>query len=321
MAAAGFADLSWRDLSGGTVCLYTGRLRPCRPREPDHDPAPRRPRRRRGDARGGRRGRPRAAGRRRPAAGPRRRAGRRRPGLARLRGQQGEGCAEVGIESRTVRLPADAGEAELLAVVDELNGDDAVDGILVQLPLPAEIEERRVLDHVDPDKDVDGFHPVNVGRLWLGRPGFVPATPRGIVELLRRNDVPLSGRHAVIVGRSAIVGKPMAALLLRENCTVTVCHSRTRDLAAVTREADILVAAIGRPGLIGPEHVREGAVVVDVGINRLDDPAEVERLFPGDEERREQLARRGTSWSATWTSPASPRWPRPSRPCPAASAR
>jgi len=202
-------------------------------------------------------------------------------------------AAEVGIRSRTVRLPADAGEAQLLAAVEALNRDDAIDGILVQLPLPAGIDERRVLDRVDPAKDVDGFHPVSVGRLWLGRSGFVPATPRGVLELLRRSAVPLAGRHAVVVGRSDIVGKPLAALLLREHCTVTVCHSRTRDLAAVTRAADLLVAAVGRPALLGPEHVREGAVVVDVGINRIDDPAEVERLFPGDAERREQLARRG----------------------------
>ncbi len=140
---------------------------------------------------------------------------------------------------------------------------------------------------------MDGFHPVNVGRLWLDEEGYTPATPTGIISLLKRNGIPLSGQRAVIVGRSAIVGKPMAGLLLRESCTVTVCHSRTRDLAAVTREADILVAAIGRSGMIGPEHVREGAVVVDVGINRLDDAVETERLFPGDEGRRQQVASKG----------------------------
>ncbi len=153
--------------------------------------------------------------------------------------------------------------------------------------------EKRVLDRLFPDKDVDGFHPVNVGRLWLDEEGFTPATPTGIVALLKRNGVPLSGRHAVIVGRSAIVGKPMAGLLLREHCTVTVCHSRTADLAAITREADLLVAAIGRPGLLGPDHVRQGAVVVDVGMNRVSDTAETERLFPGDEARRLQVATRG----------------------------
>jgi len=208
-------------------------------------------------------------------------------------GSKVKGCAEVGMLSRTLRLAAGITEAELLGLLDELNAEDAVDGILVQLPLPKQITEKRVLDRIDPDKDVDGFHPVNVGRLWLDEAGLTPATPTGIVALLKRNGIPLAGRRAVIVGRSAIVGKPMAGLLLRENCTVTICHSRTADLAAVTREADILIAAIGRPGMIGPDHVREGAVVVDVGMNRLADAAEVERLYPGDEERRRQLESKG----------------------------
>jgi methylenetetrahydrofolate dehydrogenase (NADP+)/methenyltetrahydrofolate cyclohydrolase len=208
-------------------------------------------------------------------------------------GSKVRSCAEVSMLSRTLRLPAETSEADLLAQVDALNADDTVDGILVQLPLPPQIHEKSVLDRISPDKDVDGFHPVNVGHLWLDEEGFTPATPTGIVALLKRNGIPLSGRRAVVVGRSAIVGKPMAGLLLRENCTVTVCHSRTVDLAAVTREADILVAAIGRPGMIGPEHVREGAVVVDVGMSRLADGAETERLFPGDEARREQVATKG----------------------------
>lgn len=208
-------------------------------------------------------------------------------------GSKVRGCAEVGMLSRTIRLPPETSEAELLAVVDDLNADDAVDGILVQLPLPKQINEKRVLDRILPDKDVDGFHPVNVGRLWLDEPGFTPATPTGVVALLKRTGIPLSGRNAVIVGRSAIVGKPMAGLLLRENCTVTVCHSRTADLPAVTRGADILVAAIGRPGMIGAEHVRDGAVVIDVGINRVADPEQAERLFPGDEDRRRQMAAKG----------------------------
>ncbi|HEX2223857.1 MAG TPA: bifunctional methylenetetrahydrofolate dehydrogenase/methenyltetrahydrofolate cyclohydrolase FolD, partial [Thermoanaerobaculia bacterium] len=206
-----------------------------------------------------------------------------------------KGCAEVGMESRTIRLPATTTEDELLALVDSLNRDEAVDGILVQLPLPRGVNERRVLDRVDPDKDVDGFHPMSVGRLWLDQEGFVSATPFGILELLRRNQIPLAGRHAVVVGRSAIVGKPMSALLLRENCTVSICHSRTRDLAAITRQADVLVAAVGRPAFLGADHVREGAVVIDVGINRVQDPLEVERLFPGDEARRQQLAARGST--------------------------
>jgi methylenetetrahydrofolate dehydrogenase (NADP+)/methenyltetrahydrofolate cyclohydrolase len=208
-------------------------------------------------------------------------------------GSKVKGCAEVGMLSRTLRLAAGTTEAELLGLLDELNAEDAVDGILVQLPLPKQIHEKRVLDRVDPDKDVDGFHPINVGRLWLDEEGLTPATPTGIVALLKRNGIPLAGRRAVIVGRSAIVGKPMAGLLLRENCTVTICHSRTADLPAVTREADILIAAIGRPGMIGPDHVREGAVVVDVGMNRLADAAEAERLYPGDEERRRQLESKG----------------------------
>jgi methylenetetrahydrofolate dehydrogenase (NADP+)/methenyltetrahydrofolate cyclohydrolase len=208
-------------------------------------------------------------------------------------GSKVRGCGEVGMLSRTLRLPAETTEAELLRLLDELNADDAVDGILVQLPLPAQITEKRVLDRVAPDKDVDGFHPVNVGRLWLDEPGLTPATPTGIVALLKRAGIPLSGRRAVIVGRSAIVGKPMAGLLLRENCTVTVCHSRTVDLAAVTREADILVAAIGRSGMIGPGHVRDGAVVVDVGMNRVADAAEVEHLYPGDADRRRQFESKG----------------------------
>ncbi len=208
-------------------------------------------------------------------------------------GSKVRSCAEVDMPSRTLRLPADTSEADLLALVDELNADDAVDGILVQLPLPPQIHEKSVLDRISPDKDVDGFHPINVGRLWLDEAGFTPATPTGIVALLKRNGIPLTGRRAVVVGRSAIVGKPMAGLLLRESCTVTVCHSRTADLAAVTREADILVAAIGRPAMIGPEHVREGAVVVDVGMTRLTDAAEAERLFPGDAARREQMAAKG----------------------------
>lgn len=233
-------------------------------------------------------------------------AGRRAPGLAAVLvgdnpashvyvGSKVKGCAEVGMESRTVRLPDTTSEEELIALVDELNRDEAIDGILIQLPLPSTIDERRVLDRVDPGKDVDGFHPTSVGRLWLDQEGFVPATPSGILELLRRNKIPLAGRRAAVVGRSAIVGKPMAGLLLRENCTVTICHSRTADLAATTREADIVVAAVGRPAFLGAEHIREGAVVIDVGINRISDPAEVERLFPGDESRRNAVETRGST--------------------------
>lgn len=210
-------------------------------------------------------------------------------------GSKTRSCAEVGMLSRTLRLPATTTEAELLAVVDGLNADDAVDGILVQLPLPSQIAERRAIDRIAPEKDVDGFHPMNVGRLWLDEPGFLSATPFGVLVLLRHAGIPLAGKRAVIVGRSAIVGKPMAALLLREHCTVTICHSRTQDLAAITRQADVLVAAIGRPGMLGPEHVKEGAVVVDVGISRLRERADVERFFPGDAERMRQLETRGST--------------------------
>ena len=210
-------------------------------------------------------------------------AGRRTPGLAAVLvgedpasqvyvGSKIKGCAEVGMESRTIRLPATTTEAELLALVDELNRDEAMDGILVQLPLPSGVNERRVLDRVDPDKDVDGFHPTSVGRLWLDQPGFVPATPSGILELLRRNRIPMAGRRAVVVGRSAIVGKPMAALLLRENCTVTIAHSRTKNLPDVVRRADLVVAAIGKPEFVKGDWIKPGAIVIDVGINRIVKP-------------------------------------------------
>ena len=232
-------------------------------------------------------------------------AGRRSPGLAAVLvgddpashvyvGSKIKASAEVGIASRTLRRPATLSEPELIALVDELNADDEIDGILVQLPLPRGIDERRVISRVSPDKDVDGFHPLNAGRLWLDEPGFVPATPYGILELLRRSQVPLSGRRAVVVGRSPTVGKPMAALLLREHCTVTICHSRTADLAAVTREADIVVAAIGRPAILGAGHIRPGAVVVDVGINRLSQRADVERIFAGDADRLRQFEAKGS---------------------------
>jgi len=232
-------------------------------------------------------------------------AGGRAPGLAavlvgddpasrRYVGAKAKACGEVGLASRVLELPADLGQTDLERTVDELNSDPAVDGILVQLPLPPHLDQRAILYRIDPGKDVDGFHPVNVGHLWLGLPGFVPATPAGVVELLKRSGVELSGRHAVVVGRSHVVGKPMAALLLAENATVTLCHSRTRDLAAVCRSADVLVAAIGRPGMIGADHVAPGAVVVDVGINVLAERADVERFFAGDEKKRAAFERRGS---------------------------
>lgn len=205
-----------------------------------------------------------------------------------------KGCEETGMVGSTLRLPATTTAAELRRTIADLNADRGVDGILLQLPLPSGLPEREMLDAIDPDKDVDGFHPVNVGRLWTDRPGFVPATPAGVIELLHRNRIELEGLHAVVVGRSTIVGKPMAGLLLREHCTVTVCHSRTRDLAAVCREADLLVAAIGKAGMIGPEHVRPGAVVVDVGINTIRDRADLDRLLPPGHERRRRFAEKGS---------------------------
>jgi methylenetetrahydrofolate dehydrogenase (NADP+) / methenyltetrahydrofolate cyclohydrolase len=178
---------------------------------------------------------------------------------------------EVGIDGRDLRLPADTSQDELLHVVGELNGDDGIDGLLVQLPLPDHIDEAQVIRAIDPVKDVDGLHPVNAGLLYLGRPGHVPATPLGIMALLDEYDVQLEGRRAVVVGRSAIVGKPVAMLLLAANATVTLAHSRTPDLPAQTREADVLVVATGRAALVGPDGVKEGATVVDVGMNRTDE--------------------------------------------------
>jgi methylenetetrahydrofolate dehydrogenase (NADP+)/methenyltetrahydrofolate cyclohydrolase len=202
-------------------------------------------------------------------------------------------CGEAGLVSFGHILPAATAAADLLALLDQLNADPRVDGILVQMPLPAGLPSRDILDRVDPEKDVDGFHPVNVGRLWLDQPGFVPCTPAGIIESLRRHGIPLTGKHAVVVGRSSIVGKPMAGLLLRENCTVTIAHSKSRDLAAICREADLLVAAVGRPGMITAEHVREGAVVIDVGINRVQDVELAKRLVGDDPKRLATLAEKG----------------------------
>lgn len=180
-------------------------------------------------------------------------------------------CEAAGIYSEVHRLPEDTGETELLALVERLNGDKRINGILVQLPLPRHINEDKVIDAIHPDKDVDCFHPVNVGNLMIGKPGFLPCTPAGVIEVLKRMNVDIAGKHAVVVGRSNIVGKPMAMLLLREHATVTVCHSRTPDMEKITSQADILVAAVGRPQMIKAKHIKPGAVVIDVGINRLPD--------------------------------------------------
>src|SRR6267142_1389728 len=201
---------------------------------------------------------------------------------------------EVGIRSEQYALPATTTAIELADLIESLNTRNDVDGILVQLPLPGDIEDAGIIEAIDPAKDVDGFHPVNIGKLSMGRPTFAPCTPAGILELLERSQIPISGTNACVVGRSQIVGRPMAQLLLQRDATVTICHSRTRDLQAVTSEADILIVAIGRAGLIGRDHIKPGAIVVDVGMNKITDPAEVRSLFGGHAEKRlEIVAKRG----------------------------
>lgn len=183
---------------------------------------------------------------------------------------KGKACEELGIESETIRLPADTAQADLEALIERLNGDERISGILVQLPLPRHLDEAAALRRIIPEKDVDGFHIENAGKLFTGQAGVVACTPKGILHMLKASGVPLSGKDAVVIGRSNIVGKPVAMLLLNENCTVTLCHSRTSDLAAHTRRADILVAAVGKPRFVTGDMVKPGAAVVDVGINRVD---------------------------------------------------
>ena len=202
--------------------------------------------------------------------------------------------AELGIASEMVTPPASVTTAEMLALVAELNGRDDVDGILIQTPLPAHVDKKLLDRAVAPEKDVDGFHPVNVGLLQSGQPALVPCTPAGIVEMLRRTGIPIAGKHAVVVGRSDIVGKPMAMLLLHENATVTICHSKTKDLAAFCRSADILVAAIGKAGIIAPEMVRPGAVLIDVGMNRITSQADFDRFFAGNAKRQAAFEKNGS---------------------------
>ncbi|HLY43147.1 MAG TPA: bifunctional 5,10-methylenetetrahydrofolate dehydrogenase/5,10-methenyltetrahydrofolate cyclohydrolase [Terracidiphilus sp.] len=204
-------------------------------------------------------------------------------------------CAELGLYSDLIAPPDTVTTEEMLDLVTALNERDDIDGILIQLPLPKQVDAKALLDAVSPDKDVDGFHPVNAGKLQAGRPALAPCTPAGIIEILKRSNVAISGQHAVVVGRSDIVGKPVAMLLLHQNATVTICHSKTRDLGAVTREADILVAAIGRPGFITPEMVKPGATIVDVGINRITTREEFERYFTGDAKREATFAKRGST--------------------------
>lgn len=181
-----------------------------------------------------------------------------------------KGCAACGINSFEYALPENAEEKELLALIDELNKNDEIDGILCQLPLPSHIDENKVIDAISPEKDVDGFSPVNTGNLLTGKPCFAPCTPYGVVEMLKHEGIEISGKHCVIVGRSNIVGKPAALLMLRENATVTICHSRTKNLPEEVKRADIVIAAIGKPGFITADMIKDGAVVIDVGINRLE---------------------------------------------------
>ncbi len=204
-------------------------------------------------------------------------------------------CEQLGIYSEKHTPPDSVTTAELLELVEDLNRRDEIDGILVQLPLPPQVDAKRVLLAVSPEKDVDGFHPMNVGYLSTQRPGLVPCTPAGIIEILKRSGIPIAGAEAVVVGRSDIVGKPVAMLLLNNNATVTVCHSKTRDLAAVCRRAEILVAAIGKAGMITSDFVKPGATVIDVGMNSVTDPAEFRRFFAGNERRERDFAAKGST--------------------------
>jgi len=203
-------------------------------------------------------------------------------------------CETLGIRSEKLTPPDTIATDELIAIIESLNARQDVDGILVQLPLPAHVDTRRVLEAVDPDKDVDGFHPLNLGRLVSGRPGLRPCTPAGILELLKRYRIPIAGRDAVVVGRSDIVGKPVALLLMYEHATVTICHSRTSNLAEVCRRADLLVAAIGRAAMLTADYIRQGAVVIDVGINRISDRGQAEAIFGHDPEKMAEFDRKGS---------------------------
>ncbi|MGH9529613.1 MAG: bifunctional 5,10-methylenetetrahydrofolate dehydrogenase/5,10-methenyltetrahydrofolate cyclohydrolase [Terriglobales bacterium] len=204
-------------------------------------------------------------------------------------------CEEVGIYSEKHTPEESVSTEELLELVTGLNLRDDIDGILMQLPLPPQVDSKKVLMAVDPGKDVDGFHPINVGFLSTQRPGLVPCTPAGIIEILKRSNIPIAGQEAVVVGRSDIVGKPVAMLLINGNATVTVCHSKTRDLPAVCRRADILIAAIGRAGMIRRDYVKRGATVIDVGMNKVTDPSEFVNLFAGNAKREEAFKTKGST--------------------------
>jgi len=203
-------------------------------------------------------------------------------------------CQEVGIHSEKITTPASLTTQELLAMVERLNQRDDIDGILVQLPLPPQVDSQQVLLAVDPEKDVDGFHPVNVGKLATQRPTLAPCTPAGVMEILLRNHIAIAGRHAVVVGRSQVVGRPMALLLLNHDATVTICHSKTIGLAEITRQADILIVAVGCAGLVTENWVKPGATVIDVGINRVTDRTKFEDLFAGDAAREKTFAEKGS---------------------------
>jgi len=204
-------------------------------------------------------------------------------------------CEQVGVYGEQHTPPETATTGELLALIDNLNHREEIDGILVQLPLPGQVDAKRVLMAVDPAKDVDGFHPVNVGFLSTQRPGLVPCTPAGVIEILKRSQIPVSGQEAVVVGRSDIVGKPAAMLLINANATVTVCHSKTHDLPGVCRRADILVAAIGRAGMITRDFIKPGATVIDVGMNKVTDATEFQRLFAGNAQREQTFRAKGST--------------------------
>ena len=201
--------------------------------------------------------------------------------------------AALGLFSEKIDLPASTSTLELLDLVDRLNHREEIDGILIQLPLPPQVDQSLVLNAVDPAKDVDGLHPINVGRLVRGNYGLVPCTPAGVIEILKRSGIPIRGARAVVIGRSDIVGKPVSLLLLHEDATVTICHSKTRELPSVAREADILIAAIGRPALVDDTYVKDGAVVIDVGVNRLEPLDKIRELFGEDPQRLADHARKG----------------------------
>ncbi len=202
-------------------------------------------------------------------------------------------CEEIGIQSEKITPPASVSTDELLIIVEQLNQREDIDGILIQLPLPPQVDAKKVLLAVSPEKDVDGFHPVNVGNLVTERATLAPCTPAGVIEILRRSHIPIVGKHAVVLGRSHVVGRPMALLLLNRDATVTICHSKSRDIAHLTRQADILIAAVGRAGMVTEEFVKPGATVIDVGINRVSDPKEFQELFSGNARREQSFRQKG----------------------------